>query len=81
MNQHPVAYLDAARWIVVEESDVDVPANPCDVDFRKTVRLVNDFKHLAGDGQTHALMTPLQSSTAKLPPMEGARKPALFGRI
>src|SRR6185437_11253247 len=61
VDEHPVART-YARALGVEQSNVDRPLHPSDVDLREPVRLVHEVNNLAGNGQAHWSSSPAARS-------------------
>src|SRR3954468_5595191 len=73
VDQDPVARAGAAVAVAVEEADVDLAADPGDIDPGEPVELVDDFDDLAGDGQAHSRSPSGAGETSPAPdPTPGA---------
>jgi hypothetical protein len=57
MYEHPLSWLDARR---TEQTELDAPADPRDVDYAKRRIALDDLNDLSGNGETHAACSSLR---------------------
>src|SRR4029077_10262610 len=79
-DQNPVARAHAAA-VGIEQADVDVAANPRDLDLGQAALVVNQLHDLPRDGETHETEAPSLSGCSAFSPAHNSRastKPRLF---